>query len=456
MNDNETICAVATAPGEAGIAVLRVSGPQSLAIARRVFSSRSPQVSNPAPGTFIHGTAHAPDAPAEHIDEALLLIFKAPHSYTGEDSIELQCHGGPICSRRILKALIEAGARQAEPGEFTRRAFLNGRMDLIQAEAVADLIHAQSDCAAKSALRQLEGSLSNWYRDAYDDIMSAAATFEASLDFSEEELPSSIYDEPLKLLDGVCARISKALETWNDGRLLQEGARVVIAGRPNAGKSSLFNALLGHDRAIVTHIAGTTRDTVEDSLVIGGLMIRLIDTAGLRESACQIESQGISRAQKAIRESDLTLYVVDSSREYDPAEMEDLAALDPAKTVVVLNKSDLPSVQLEALPSDLSSCRCSCLKDRGIDDLKLHITSRLDGFNPSELNSMNQRHRTKTTEALAELDQAVKLSAENPETKAELIAAHLRNAATSIGSIIGMEYHNTLLDNIFRNFCIGK
>lgn len=456
MNDNDTICAVATAPGEAGIAVLRVSGPQSLSIARRVFSSTSAHMTNPAAGTFIHGTVHAPDELAEHIDDALLLIFKAPHSYTGEDSIELQCHGGTVCSRRILKALIEAGARQAEPGEFTRRAFLNGRMDLIQAEAVADLIHAQSDCAAKSALRQLEGSLSNWYKKTYDDIMSAAATFEATLDFPEDELPASIYEEPLKILDEVCARISKALETWNDGRLLQEGARVAIAGRPNAGKSSLFNALLGHDRAIVTHIAGTTRDTVEDSLVIGGLMVHLIDTAGLRESDCQIEAQGIIRAQKAIRESDLTLYVIDSSSEYYDIEMQELTKLDPSKTIVVLNKSDLPSAPLEAFPADLTSCRCSCLKGSGIDDLKAHITSRLDGFNPSELNSMNQRHRTKTTEALAELDQAVKLSAINPESKADLIATHLRAAATSIGSIIGLEYHKELLDNIFSRFCIGK
>jgi tRNA modification GTPase len=351
MNDNDTICAIATATGESGLAVLRISGPESLTIARRVFSCRDSEFSA---GTFVHGTVHKPNSPDDHIDEGLLLVFKAPRSYTGEDAVEIQCHGGATCSRRILQALIEAGSRLAEPGEFTRRAFLNGKIDLLQAEAVGDLIHSQSDRAAESALRQLEGDVSTWYHDVYDDIVGASAGFEATLDFSEDELPSSIYEAPVAKITDVASRLADALATWNDGRLLQEGARVTIAGRPNAGKSSLFNALLGYDRAIVTHVAGTTRDTVDDSIVINGIPVRLTDTAGLRESDCHIESEGINRAQQAISRSDLMLYVIDAAGGHDPAELEELKALDSASTVVVLNKSDLPSGSSTTHPTDMS------------------------------------------------------------------------------------------------------
>ena len=370
--------------------------------------------------------------------------------------MEIQCHGGAICSRRILQALIEAGARQAEPGEFTRRAFLNGKIDLLQAEAVADLIHSQSDRAAESALRQLEGDISNWYREVYADIVSVSAAFEATLDFSEDELPSSIYDDPIETIGKVKERLNEALKTWNDGRLLQEGARVAIAGKPNAGKSSLFNSLLGYDRAIVTHVAGTTRDTVDDSIVINGIVIHLVDTAGLRDSDCHIEAEGISRAQDAIRTADLTLYVIDSSTDHDPTALEELKQLNSASTILVLNKSDLPSGLSGSLPSDLSSCRCSCVSGDGIDDLRSHVFSLLEGFTPTQLNAMNERHRQLSAEAMTALSDASALAKGDPESNAALIASHLRTAALAIGSIIGAEYHNTLLDNIFQKFCIGK
>jgi tRNA modification GTPase len=453
MTNNDTICAIATAAGEAGIAVLRISGPESLAIASKVFSSSDAALEA---GKFAHGTIHEPGQPDHHIDEGLLLVFKGPHSYTGEDVAELQCHGGSSCSRMTLKALVEAGARQAEPGEFTRRAFLNGKIDLLQAEAVADLIHSQSDRAAESALRQLEGDISSWYRSVYDDIVGVAAAFEASLDFAEDELPSSIYDEPTQTLAGVAKRIDDALATWNDGRLLQEGARVTIAGRPNAGKSSLFNALLGYDRAIVTHVAGTTRDTVDDSITVNGIVIRLTDTAGLRASDCHIESEGISRAQQAISSSDLTLYLIDSAAKHDPTELEELASMDSASTIVVLNKSDLPSGQGGSLPTDMSSCRCSCVSGDGIADLKAYIFSHLEGYTATQLNAMNERHRQLSAEALTALTEASKLCDGDPESNAALIASHLRTAALAIGTIIGTEYHNDLLDNIFQTFCIGK
>ena len=407
-------------------------------------------------GRFVHGSIHEPGRPEEHIDDALILFFKAPSSYTGEDTVEIQCHGGSICGRRILRALIESGARQAEPGEFTRRAFLNGRLDLLQAEAVADLIHSQSDRAADSALRQLEGAVSNWYKDIYDDIISASSSFEASLDFPEDELVDSIYVEPTEKIHGALSRITNALETWNDGRLLQEGARVVIAGRPNAGKSSLFNALLGYERAIVTHIPGTTRDTVEDSLIIQGIVVRLIDTAGLRDSDCHIETEGISRAMRAISSSDLTLYVIDASAEYDNSEFDELKRLAPGSTIIVLNKADLPSGMPGPLPTSMSSCRCSCKTGVGVNDLKSLIFSHIQGYEPTQLNAMNERHRTLAREAHNALISASELASSEPELNAALIASHLRSAAMAIGSIIGAEYHNDLLDNIFRRFCIGK
>lgn len=453
MTSNDTICAVATASGEAGIAVVRISGSESRAIAEKVFSSGE---SAPQAGRFVHGTVHEPDQPEKHIDDALLLLFQAPHSYTGEDAAEIQCHGGPTCSSRILQALIQSGARQAEAGEFTRRAFLNGRIDLLQAEAVADLIHAQSDRAAESALRQLEGAISNWYKDVYNDVIDASSSFEASMDFPDEELPSSIYDEPLLKIRSACSRLNEALETWNDGRLFQEGARVTIAGRPNAGKSSLFNKLLGYDRAIVTSVPGTTRDTVDDSLLLKGLPVHLTDTAGLRDSDCHIESEGISRAQTAISNADLTVYVIDSSAGYDTSELDELKDLNPSSTIVVLNKSDLPSGITGALPSDMSSCRVSCASGDGMEDLQALIFSHIDGYNPTQLNAMNQRHRALAAEALEALEKASELGEQAPEPNAALIASHLRQAALSIGSIIGTEYHKDLLNNIFQRFCIGK
>lgn len=403
----------------------------------------------------MHGTIHFTDDPARRIDDGLCLIFKAPGSYTGEDSAEIQCHGGTSCSRQILQAMINAGARQAEPGEFTKRAFLNGKMDLLQAEAVADLIHAQSDRAAASALRQLEGDTSTWYRATYDIIISAAGLYEASLDFSEEELPSSIYKESTSQIMSAIERLRDALSTWNDGRLLQEGARVAIAGRPNAGKSSLFNALLGYDRVIVTPIPGTTRDTVEDFIITNGLVIRLIDTAGLRQTTCDIESQGISRAHKAVKSSDITLYVIDTST-YDPDDLIELKKLEPSRSIIVLNKSDLAPKGIFNPPQAISHCFCSCTTKTGISELKSLIISHLDGFHASQLNSMNQRHRSACEKALEQLQEAIILTQSDPEQNAALIAAHLRSAAISIGEITGAEYHNDLLDNIFGRFCIGK
>jgi len=293
----DTIAAIATAPGEGAIAIVRLTGPASHAIADHIFKGKGAPPSRRPGQSFLHGSIISTNGMA---DEVILLIYRAPHSYTREDAIEIQGHGGFAAAKRILRAVLEAGARMAEPGEFTKRAFLSGRIDLLQAEAVLDLIRARSDRAADAALEQLTGSLSKDFDELYDHTLALAANLEATLDFSEDELPESVMLDVITRRHDVESEFKSLLDSWDEGHLLREGALVVISGKPNVGKSTLLNALVGKDRAIVNPMAGTTRDTIEEQLVISGFMVRIIDTAGLRESPCEIEKEGVSRAIKAI------------------------------------------------------------------------------------------------------------------------------------------------------------
>jgi tRNA modification GTPase len=319
MSTTDTIAAIATPPGQGGVGIVRVSGSKVWKIADQIFrSSETP--SKAKGGTFLHGKVIAADG--TEIDEALCLIFRAPKSYTGEDTIEIQGHGGPVVLKKILRRCLDAGARMAEPGEFTKRAFLNGKMDLVQAEAVADLIHAQSDRAAKAALEQLEGGLSRQFNALYDGLMETAADIETTLDFVEDELPEDVFPSLGKKLDESFQGLENLLATWDEGRLLREGARVVVMGRPNAGKSTLFNALLGSDRAIVTELPGTTRDVIEETLVLDGVPLRVLDTAGLRETECLIEQEGIRRARAHSAAADIAVYLIDSSLPFSKEDEE--------------------------------------------------------------------------------------------------------------------------------------
>jgi tRNA modification GTPase len=313
LYDPDTITAIATPPGEGGVGVVRISGPDVWSIADVIFKALDQvPVSKRAHGTFAYGKVVEPDG--TEIDTGLALVMRAPKSYTCEDVVEIQGHGGAVGMRRILRLALEAGARMAEPGEFTKRAFLNGRIDLVQAEGIFDLIRARSDRAASAALEQMEGRLSTVFDGVYEAFLEVAANLETTLDFVEDELPDDVFAGIAELMDQTFEQLEELLDTWDEGRLLREGARVVILGRPNAGKSTLLNALLGFDRAIVSSTAGTTRDTIEEGFVLNGIPLRVIDTAGLRETDCEIEAEGVRRAEAHGAEANLAIYLVDASQ----------------------------------------------------------------------------------------------------------------------------------------------
>lgn len=475
MSATDTITAIATPPGQGGVGIVRVSGSKVWEIADRIFQCLDPGAAREAAhpqdrdrrerqkpsaakgGTFLRGKVIAADG--AEIDEALCLIFRAPKSYTGEDTIEIQGHGGPVVLKKILRRCLAAGARMAEPGEFTKRAFLNGKMDLVQAEAVADLIHAQSDRAAKAALEQLEGGLSKQFNALYDGLMEAAADIETTLDFVEDELPDDVFPNLGKKLDEIFQGVETLLATWDEGRLLREGARVVIMGRPNAGKSTLFNALLGSARAIVTELPGTTRDIIEEILVLDGVPLRVLDTAGLRETDCVIEQEGIRRARAHSAAADIAVYLIDSSLPVSKEDEEHLAGLDPKRTVVVLNKADKKRVDNQYSITNIQRVETSLITGAGIAEVKAALAAKLESgvhLNAPAHAVISERHHDLLETARAELIQARERIAEGGEAAAASAAEHLRAALEALGRVTGRVYHNELLDNIFSRFCIGK
>lgn len=458
----DTIAAIATPPGTAAVSMVRVSGPQAIEIADRVFRNRGPRPARRPGGTFCHGfvrsgAAAVQGSPAPDVDEAILLIFRAPHSYTREDVIEIQGHGGRACAERILRAVLDAGARPAEPGEFTRRAFLSGRVDLVQAEAVMDLISAQSDRAASSALEQLEGRLSNLLSMLYDNLISICSDLEASLDFSEDEIAPLSIHAALDAITGVSKDVAEVLSTWREGRRLREGARVVIAGRPNVGKSSLLNAILGWSRAIVTDIPGTTRDTIEETFVLHGYPIRLIDTAGLCDSDCVVEREGVSRAHEMLVKADLILYLLDANALPGTEEQQFVASLPPDRLIVVWNKMDLAAGEPRLGDGAGTQVRCSSKSGEGLVRIRAAMSERLGLMDdPHPHAAVSERHRKELVDALRELERA----GDELRVQADLgvvpAAANLRLAAEAIGRIIGRSYSPDLLDRVFSRFCVGK
>jgi tRNA modification GTPase len=457
--NQDTIAAIATAPGEAGIAVVRISGPESLGIADAVFrGSRPPLLQRPS-GTFCHGfiRTEAGNRPRRDLDEVIVLVYRAPHSYTREDVIEIQCHGGRASARRILDTVLMAGARLAEPGEFTKRAFLNGRIDLLQAEAVADLIRAQSDRAAGAAMEQLEGNLSLSFGSLYDDLLSVASDMEASLDFLEDELP------PTTMAD-LCARLTRSrskaeelLGTWDEGHVLREGALVVICGKPNVGKSTLLNALLGKSRAIVTEVPGTTRDTIEESVVMEGFPVRLVDTAGLRATDCQVEREGVVRAEALMAKADLVAYMIDCSAELGTDDRKALVDLKPERTLVVLNKTDL-GVRVQ--PKDVTPHRgvlCSLTHGKGLEEIRSALVSKLGVRGGEEVRAViSGRHRQIIQYALNAMNEALTLLSTGKDDTILLAADALRDALNELGKASGKTYTEDLLNAIFGRFCVGK
>jgi len=454
----ETIAAIATAPGTGAIAIVRLSGPDALALADRIFICPAPRPSQRPPGTFVHGQAVAPSS-GEVLDDALLLVFHAPHSYTGENSIEIQCHGGSQAAQRILAALFSIGARQAEPGEFTKRAFLNGKIDLTQAEAVADLIHARSERAARLASAQLADALGIRIRGIYDDLLGVTADIEAMLDFPDDELPQHVPTELSGRLEAVSRHIQALLDTWQEGHVLREGARIVIAGAPNVGKSTLLNLLAGRDRAITSPHPGTTRDTIEEAVVLLGYPMQLIDTAGLRDAPGEIEQEGIRRTHRALSQADLCVFLVDASNNLSAAEKAFLAAHKPEKLLVLLNKIDLgQKIRTENLPG-LDSMPISLKIDPPIAKISGKIVQKIlrtpHGSDHAEL-AISARHRNLLLSALEDIKFALHHLKTGSEADFFPAANHARAALDQIGYVFGKNCQEELLDAIFSRFCVGK
>ena len=445
--------------------------------------------------SFFHTLLRHPDTGAP-LDEAVVLSFPAPHSYTGEPVVEFQVHGGRLPARRILEALSALGVRLATPGEFTRRAFLNGRLDLTEAEAVMDLVAAESDRAADAALEQLSGGLRRQIDPLYAELVALRADVEATLDFDDDAVPDVLSAESLSpRVDAVLAGIDSLLATWREGRLLREGALVVLAGRPNAGKSSLFNALLASDRAIVSEEPGTTRDLLEEPLSIDGIPVRLVDTAGLREATGAVERQGVLRAEDQFRRADLRLIVVDATAPdaSNPATLPcpaDVAVSSPVPTVVAYNKIDLVSDfrPPSGLPAHVRAVCTSALDGTGLDNLRMALRDSL-GVAPSASESaafVNERHRALLERARTSLLEARSILLPSPSLSsppprggwreapggvfratpqpqtasggfdAVLAAQPLRDAAEALGAITGHDAADDLLDAVFSRFCIGK
>ena len=450
----DTIAAIATAPGEGGVAIIRISGPAAMALADAVFACPPPRLSQRPGGTFAIGRVLEADGAV--LDEALALVFRAPRSFTREDVVEIQGHGGPVVARRILKRVLDAGARVAEPGEFTRRAFLNGRLDLVQAEAVLDLIRARSDRAAAAAVEQLTGDLTRRIQAVYDRLVECAANLEATLDFSEDELPPT-------LLDGIAAQLVSArdgmadlLASWHEGHLLRDGVTVVIAGKPNVGKSTLLNALLGKDRAIVSDMPGTTRDTIEEGAVIGGFQLKLVDTAGLRDASCGVERSGIARSEQSIAAADLILYVTDVSQDVDQQDEIQLNRIRADRVILVRNKADLGGAS-RGHGRYQHEINTSALTGSGIHELKQLIVRVIEGsrVHAAQHAVISERHRQLLSVAQGRVEEALGImSTSRAET--DLAASALREAIEGLGLITGRVYHDEMLNSIFSRFCIGK
>ncbi len=444
---SDTIAAISTPPGEGAIALVRVSGANSIQIADKIFRGKE------KPSRFASHVQHLGEifsAEDQLIDQVVLSVHRAPASYTGEDLVEISCHGGMLVCAKVLEACLRAGARAARPGEFTERAFLNGKMDLTQAEAVIDLIRARTDLALRSATEQLEGRLGDQIRKIRDELIGLLAHINASIDFPEEGIAPDEGETLCARLDSVREQICALLATADQGRVLREGVRVVIYGATNAGKSSLLNRLLGYDRVIVSDTHGTTRDTIEETVNLEGVPVRLLDTAGLRASETELESKGIARTEKSLQLADLRLHIADRSA---PKPVHFNGQAGDSHEILVLNKSDLPE---DSDWKNFAALRISCVTGEGLPELQKEILTRIrqQNLRPESLVAINTRHRDCLRRALESCDLA--RAALSQGLSSEYVAVDLDKALHAVGEVIGVVDVEQILDSVFSQFCIGK
>ena len=454
----DTIAAIATAMTRSGIGIIRISGDEAVSITDKIFRRKGGKTLAEMETHTIH-YGYICDG-EEVIDEVMVLLMKTPKSYTREDTVEIDCHGGVYVMKRILETVIKYGARPAEPGEFTKRAFLNGRIDLSQAESVIDVINAKNDFALKSSMKQLSGSVSAAVKEIRGEVLHEIAFIESALD-DPEHISLDGYPEKLKsIVEAVQKKVEKLLSTSDNGRILKEGISTVIVGKPNAGKSSLLNTLVGEERAIVTDIAGTTRDVLEEQINLNGIILNIIDTAGIRETEDVVEKIGVDKAKKYLSDADLVIYVVDSSTNLDENDFEIMELLKDRQAIILLNKSDLTALTTaENIRAhvDKKIISISAKEQTGIDELAETVSEMFFSgevtFN-DEVYITNIRHKTALQEALSSLHLVVQ-SIENgmPE---DFFSIDLMNAYEQLGSIIGEAVEDDLVNEIFSKFCMGK
>ena len=454
-----TIAAISTAMSASGIGIVRMSGPESMDVISRIYRSKNggKNIKEVKSHTIHYGYIFDGE---EVVDEVLVMVMRAPRTYTGEDTVEIDCHGGVYAMKKVLETVLRNGAQIAEPGEFTKRAFLNGRLDLSQAEAVMDVIQAKSAVALKSSLQQLKGSVLRAIKEIRSSILYQIAFIESALD-DPEHISLEGYPEKLrKIVDEEYEKVETLLKSADDGRMIQEGIKTVILGKPNAGKSSLLNFLVGEDRAIVTDIAGTTRDTLEEYISLHGINLRIIDTAGIRETEDVVEKIGVGKAKKMAEDADLILYVVDSSLPLDENDREIMDLLGGRKSIVIYNKTDLESVvDIKELKEKTGSpvIPVSVVEETGITELEETIKKmffRGEISFDDEVYITNARHKTALEEAL----ESLKMVRESIETgmSEDFFSIDLMSAYESLGKIVGESVGEDLVNEIFSRFCVGK
>lgn len=447
----ETIAAIATPPGEGGVAIVRISGNDAIEVASKIYSG---PIKTYQSHTIHYGKIL--DPLGQTIDQVLLIVMKGTRSYTGEETVEIHCHGGSLITRRVLDTVIQAGARAARPGEFTFKAFMNGKIDLAQAEAVQELICAKNERALDAAEHQLEGTLSKRILDYQKNLTRTAAILEAWIDFPEEGLEFASMADIYQSIEAICCEMEHLAATFHDGKILHDGIAMSLIGSPNVGKSSLMNALLDKERAIVSHIPGTTRDILEDQMRLNGLNFRLIDTAGIREADDLVEKEGIRRSQKAMQEADLILLVLDAARGLSQEDRALLSQMPKHRAIAIWNKIDLPHQELPQL--DIPRVVKVSAKNRmGIHQLHAEIDAVIWEKGPpskEELLITNVRHK----EALIQAIQAARrvLKGLETETSPEFLSMDMHQCLNELGKIIGTNITEDILTSIFSQFCIGK
>lgn len=460
QDQEETISAVCTALGEGAIGIIRISGEKALAVGEQIFKAASgKKLPAYVPNTLVYG--HVLDTDGSIVDEVMAVYMKAPHSYTAEDVVEIQCHGGVRSLQKILTLSYAAGARPAEPGEFTKRAFLNGRIDLVQAEAVMDIIKSRSDAALKVAVRQQEGQLSNQVRGLRRELLDVIVNLEAVIDYPEDDIEEITFGNVLTEVNKTVGGVKKLLENAHTGKILREGLKVAIIGKPNVGKSSFLNFLLKEDRAIVSEFAGTTRDVIEEQFLLGGVPLVLADTAGIRDTEDYVERIGVEKSRRILSEAELAIVVLDGSQPLADEDREILELVKGRRYVIIINKSDLGSADVKAdLPEEFKTApviELSAKTGEGFEAFTEWLQKFVYGDDRhlgDGIYVQNARHERLLHNALASMNDA--LAAAEAHLPYDCIMIDLRNAAEYLGEITGDAVRDEIINEIFSKFCIGK